>query len=368
VLLALAAGWLIAAAIARSLENAARALDRVAKYQLEDHEPPRSMVKEIFRLERAVRRVTASLRSFTRFAPEEIVRDVVATGREAMLTGERREVTVLFSDLRGFTGFAEKLPPEEVVAILNEHFELAVAIIARHGGFVVDFLGDAVFAVFGAPEAHADHVERAVACAIDMQRARAAKNEENRARGWPPMEMGVGIDTGAAVVGNMGSQRRIKYGVVGHVVNTAARIETFTVGGQVLVSETTKASLKIAARGPLEVEGKGVGTTLRLWEVLPAPVQELSRLEKPVDAGVRLILGKQLDSQVHPARLRRLGATGAALESDAPLSMFGAIQLLLDSFVIDGKVVEQSGRSALVRFTGVDWDTQARLEDFARSH
>jgi hypothetical protein len=102
--------------------------------------------------------------------------------------------------------------------------------------------------------------------------------------------------------------------------------------------------------------------------VLPAPVQELSRLEKPVDAGVRLILGKQLDSQVHPARLRRLGATGAALDSDAPLSMFGAIQLLLDSFVIDGKVVEQSGRSALVRFTGVDWDTQARLEDFARSH
>ena len=230
------------------------------------------MLKEVFRLQRAVRRVTASLRSFTRYAPEEIVRDVVATGHEAMLSGDRREVTVLFSDLRGFTGFAARLPPEEVVAILNDHFELLVAIIARHGGFVVDFLGDAVFAVFGAPEAHADHVERAVACAIETQRARAARNAHNRAeprsRGWPPMEMGVGIDTGTAVVGNMGSQRRIKYGVVGHVVNTAARIETFTVGGQVLVSETARSALgaRLAARGPLEVEGKGVGATLRVWE------------------------------------------------------------------------------------------------------
>jgi class 3 adenylate cyclase len=384
VVLALAAGWLIASAIARSLENAARALDRVAKYQLEEHEPPRSMVKEIFRLERAVRRVTASLRSFTRYAPEEIVRDVVATGREAMLTGERREVTVLFSDLRGFTGFAARLPPEEVVAILNDHFELLVGIIARHGGFVVDFLGDAVFAVFGAPEAHVDHVERAVACAIEMQRARAARNEHNRtephSRGWPPMEMGVGIDTGNAVVGNMGSQRRIKYGVVGHVVNSAARIETFTVGGQVLVSDAARSELgeRLIADGPIEAAGKGIGATLRLWEVLalrgetmrvlPTAVRELVALRSPLDAGVRLILGKQVDSQVHPARLRQLGAAGAELESSAPLAVFGALQVLFDSFEVEGKVVELNGRVALVRFTGVDWDTQARIETFARAH
>ena len=369
VALALGAGTLIATAIARELSGAAMALDRVAKYQLEEPAEPRSMLKEVFRLQRAVRRVTASLRSFTRYAPEEIVRDVVATGREAMLSGDRREVTVLFSDLRGFTGFAARLPPEEVVAILNDHFELLVAIIARHGGFVVDFLGDAVFVVFGAPEAHADHVERALACAIEMQRARAARNLETRARGWPPMEMGVGIDTGTAVVGNMGSQRRIKYGVVGHVVNTAARIETFTVGGQVLVSEAARSALgaRLDARGPLEVEGKGVGATLRLWEALPAPVHDLVALESPLEAGVRVILGKQVDPQVYAARLQRLGAAGAQLESSAPLAIFGALQLLLDSLVVDGKVVEMNGRSALVRFTGVDWDTQARLEALARA-
>jgi adenylate cyclase len=385
VALSIVVGTLIANAIARSLGNAARALDRVAKYQLEDPAPPSSVLREVFRLQRAVRRVTASLRSFTRYAPEEIVRDVVATGREAMLSGERREVTVLFSDLRGFTGFAEKLRPEEVVAILNDHFELLVAILARHGGFVVDFLGDAVFAVFGALEAHADHTERAVACAIEMQRARAARNEENRARGWPPMEMGVGIGTGTAVVGNMGSLRRIKYGVVGHVVNLAARIETFTVGGQVFVSEATRQALgeRLIVEGPHEVEGKGVSAPVRVWEVLalrgetasvlPDPVRDLVVLGHPFEAGVRRVEGKQVDAQVHPARLARLGATGAELECSAALAMFGALQVILPAkpaLTVDGKVVELTERdglsSALVRFTGLDWQTRDRIEAFAR--
>jgi class 3 adenylate cyclase len=384
--LAIVVGTLIANAIARSLGNAARALDRVAKYQLEDPAPPSSVLREVFRLQRAVRRVTASLRSFTRYAPEEIVREVVATGREAMLSGNRREVTVLFCDLRGFTAFAEKLPPEEVVAILNDHFELLVALLSRHGGFVVDFVGDAVFAVFGALDTHADHVERAVACAIEMQRARAARNEATRARGSTPLEMGCGIDTGAAVVGNMGSLHRIKYGVVGHVVNVAARIETFTVGGQVLVSDAVREALgaRLVVEGPLEVEGKGVSGTLRLWEVLalrgetmrvlPAAVRGLVVLQTPIEAGVRLIVGKQVDPQIHAARLARLGAAGAEIESNAPLAMFGALQVLLSTepaLTVDGKVVDLIERddvaSALIRFTGLDWDAQARIDAFARA-
>jgi adenylate cyclase len=292
-------------------------------------------------------------------------------------------VSVLFSDLRGFTGFAEKMAPEEVVAILNDHFELLVGIIIRHGGFVVDFLGDAVFAVFGAPQTYADHAQRAVACAIEMQRLRAARSLEHRARGWPPMEMGVGIDTGAAVVGNMGSLRRIKYGVVGHVVNVAARIETFTVGGQVLVSDATRAALgeRLVADGPLEATGKGVGATMRVWEVLalrgekmqvlPSAVQDLTVLPSPLEAGIRLIVGKQVDPQVHAARLLRLGAGGAELESKAPLATFGALQVLLPIATVDAKVVDLYVRegvgTALVRFTGVDWDTQARIDAFARA-
>ena len=384
--LAVMAGVLVSTSIARSLGGATRTLDRIARFELEGPALPRSVLLEVTQLEEAVGRVTASLRSFSRYAPEEIVREVVASGREAMLSGERREVSVLFSDLRGFTGFAERLRPEEVVAILNDHFGLLVGIIARHGGFVVDFLGDAVFTVFGAPRPDADHVEHAVTCAIEIQCARAAQNEHNRLRGWPPMEMGVGIDTGSAVVGNMGSPRRIKYGVVGNIVNVAARIETFTVGGQVLVSDSTRQILgdRLVADGPLEVEGKGVGTAIRLWDVLalhgdtplvlPAQVRDLTVLHQPIEARVRLFLGKQVDRQTHFARLHRLGAGGGEIESEAPLAVFDALQVLLPttrgnaSEILDGKVIalsaHEGARTALVRFTGIDWDTQARIEAF----
>jgi adenylate cyclase len=202
------------------------------------------------------------------------------------------------------------------------------------------------------------------------------------------MEMGVGIDTGTAVVGNMGSPRRIKYGVVGNIVNVAARIETFTVGGQVLDSDATRQALgdRLVADGPFEAEGKGVGMVIRLWEVLalqgdttlaiPSQVRDLAVLHPPLEARVRLFLGKQLDRETHVARLHRLGAEGGEMESDAPLAVFDALQVLLPTApggdaaeVLDGKVIALSeyegAPTALVRFTGIDWDTQARVEALA---
>jgi adenylate cyclase len=387
--LAVGAGVLVSTSIARSLGGATQTLDRIARFELEGAALPPSVLREVTQLEGAVGRVTASLRSFARYAPEEIVREVVVSGREAMLSGTRREVSVLFSDLRGFTGFAERIRPEEVVAILNDHFGLLVGIIARHGGFVVDFLGDAVFTVFGAPRPDVAHVQHAVMCAIEMQCARAAQNAQHRARGWPPLEMGVGIGTGAAVVGNMGAPRRIKYGVVGHIVNVAARIETLTVGGQVLISDATRQALgdRLVAAGPFEAEGKGVGAVIRLWEVLalqgdpplavPAPMRDLARLHPPLAARVRLFLGKQIGRQTHGAWLHRLGAEGGEMEADVPLAVFDALQVLLPiapgggaSEIVDGKVIalaaHEGVQTVLVRFTGLDWDTQARIETFAR--
>jgi adenylate cyclase len=277
---------------------------------------------------------------------------------------------------------------EQSVALLKRAYLEQVADTAVRWGGVVDFLGDAVFTVFGALRPDADHVEHAVMCGIEMQRARAAQNEQHRACGWPPMEMGVGIDTGAAVVGNMGSPHRIKYGVVGNIVNVAARIETFTVGGQVLVSDATRQALgdRLVADGPFEAEGKGVGAVIRLWEVLalqgdttlavPSQVRDLAVLHPPLEARVRLFLGKQVDRQTHLAWLHRLGAGGGEIESDAPLAVFDALQVLLpvatgdDALeILDGKVISlsehEAAQTALVRFTGIDWDTQARIEAFA---
>jgi len=247
--------------ISRPIESVSRQLMLMETFSLED--PPdresKTKIREIAELQGAAARVRASLRSFARYAPEETVREVAASGQETILSAGRREVTALFCDLRGFTSFAEKLAPEEVVTILNDHFDTMSGLIARHAGYVVDFLGDGLFAVFGAPEAAADHAARAVTCGIEMQLARDARNREYFAKGWPPLDMGIGINTGLAVVGNMGSSRRIKYGVVGHPVNLAARIESFTVGGQVLVSDSTREALadRLVADGPVDLVGPG---------------------------------------------------------------------------------------------------------------
>ena len=386
--IAVVVGFVLANGIARSLQRASSALDSAARFDPAEVPETRSVIREVAQLEDAVGRVNASLRSFARYAPEEIVRDIVLQGREAILSGERRDVTVLFSDLRGFTAFSERLRPEEVVAILNDHCELLVRIIATHHGFVVDFLGDAVFAVFNAPAHAANHVEHAVVCAIEIQRARAARNEQHRIRGWPPLEMGVGIDTGFAVVGNMGSVRRIKYGVVGHVVNAAARIETFTVGGQALVSDAVRAALgdRLVTEGPVDVEGKGLGAVMRLWQVvslrgettltMPSLLRDFVALPRPLDAGVRLFVGKQLDPEIHAARVHRLGAGGAELTTKAPLAIFSTVHVHLPALAatggadVDGKIIavgEQDGvTTALVSFTGVGWDTRDQLEALAR--
>jgi adenylate cyclase len=376
--------------LSRPIEGVSRALQSMETLSFA---PPaagesKSWVSEIAQLQRAVARVRASLRSFARYAPEEIVRAVAASGQETALSGDRREVTVMFCDLRGFTAAAEKLEPEQVVAILNDHFETLAGLIARHAGYVVDFLGDGLFAVFGAPEAAGGHAERAVACAIEMQLAREARNREMSARGWPPLEMGIGLNTGLAVVGNMGSDLRTKYGVVGHPVNLAARIESFTVGGQVFVSDSTREVLgeRLVADGPLEADAKGVSAHVHMWVVrrlegerpleLPAPASELVVLDSAMEVRLRLFRGKQVGAETYAAMLTRLGARGGELDTDCPLTMFDAVQVILPpesgiATALDGKVMtiteRASGRrSVLVRFGGLDWGARAQLEALAR--
>ena len=345
----------------------------------------KSRVREIAQLQDAVVRVRASLRSFARYAPEQTVREVAASGHETSLSADRREVTAVFCDLRGFTHIAEQLGPERVVAILNDHCDLLAGLVARHHGYVVDFLGDGLFAIFGAPEAREDHAGQAVACAIEMQLARERQNREFFGRGWPPLDMGIGINTGPAVVGNMGSERRTKYGVVGHPVNLAARIESFTVGGQVLVSESTRAALgdRLDAEGPLEAEAKGVAEPVRMWMVrrleeagrtlvLPPAVADLVALASAIDVTLRPLRGKQIGTDSYPARLSKVSASGGELETECPLTVFDAVQVILPpqagiAAALDSKVITVMNKATgqhtvCVRFGGLDWDVRAKLQ------
>lgn len=206
---------------------------------------------------------------FGRYLTDEIVDTVLDSPTGLALGGERREITILMADLRGFSSFASHRDPADVMTMVNHFLSVMTDVILRHGGTIDEFIGDAVLALFGAPRPLVDHARRAVDCATQMQRAMDEVNALNRAKDLPEVEIGVGVHTGEVIVGNIGSERRTKYGVVGDAVNLTSRIESFTRGGQVLVSEQTFRACggAVTAREEFTVRPKGYDREISLFEI-----------------------------------------------------------------------------------------------------
>ncbi len=204
-----------------------------------------------------------------RYVTDEVAEHVLAAPEELHLGGERREVTILMSDLRGFTVMSDRMDPERVVTVLNHYLHHMVEIVLKWGGTIDEIIGDALLIIFGAPLPMDDHAERAASCAIEMQRGMAAVNEALAGEGLPPIACGIGLNTGEVVVGNIGSEKRMKYSVVGSPVNLTARIESLTIGGQVLASESTLSALGGKARvdGKLRVNMKGFDRPVTIYEI-----------------------------------------------------------------------------------------------------
>ena len=180
--------------------------------------------------------------SFERFAPRVVVERIVAGG---VATGaERKEVTILFADLVGFTALAERLAPEVLVRILNDYFGRMSRVVSDHRGHVAKFIGDGLMATFGALEPNPWQTNDAVHAALDMRAALAAYNEELVAEGLPPLRVGVGIHCGPTVAGVIGSPELNEFTVIGSTVNTAARVERLTRihGADILVTEAVRAA------------------------------------------------------------------------------------------------------------------------------
>jgi adenylate cyclase len=206
---------------------------------------------------------------FGRYLSVEIMSSLVENPLALELGGERRRVTIMMSDLRGFTDLSERLKPEQVVQMLNAYFKVMVDVVFKYKGTINEIIGDSLLIIFGAPQEMPDRTQMAVACAIEMQNAMGRVNEYNRGDGLPRIEMGIGINEAEVIVGNIGSSKRIKYGVVGSGVNMTSRIESYTIGGQILVSESVYSVIGDLLRvdGRREFTPKGSTRPLRVFEI-----------------------------------------------------------------------------------------------------
>jgi len=321
--------------------------------------------------------------TFGRYTSDDIVGVLLDMPEGLKLGGEKREVTLLMSDLRGFTALAERLEATAVVALLNHYLSAMVELIHRTGGTIDEIIGDAIFVLFGAPMVMPDAAQRAVRCALEMQKAMRGVNEHNFQMGWPEIEMGIGIHTGEVVVGNIGSTKRSKYGVVGRTVNLTARIESFTVGGQVLVSPTL---INAAGRGlilgdEVKVHAKGMREALGCRELLghedhpglllKEEVASFTTLAEPIPFSYMSLTDKHLDEKMHPGTLLSLSTRRAIVEVTYPLESYANIMLRLEAGAGDeeselyAKVIhplDESIRRYLIHFTSVSPAVQGRLQ------
>jgi adenylate cyclase len=250
VLMAVLVAGYVASSVARPLRHLQEAMARVAQGALDTRCPVVSN-DELGAVAEGFNRMVGGLRereemreTFGKYV-SPAVRDEILAGR-ASLDGGLRDVTILFADLRDFTPWVEATPPAEVVSVLNAYFTEMDRAIRAHGGLVLQFIGDEIEAVFGAPVAHAGHADQAVGAALEMQSRLEAWNAGRRAHGMTELRHGIGIHSGTVVAGNIGSSERMSYTLVGDAVNLASRIQSLnkTFGTRILVSGITRAMLR----------------------------------------------------------------------------------------------------------------------------
>jgi adenylate cyclase len=197
--------------------------------------------------------------NFSRYVSDHVLQKILSSTKPTKLEGERRKITVLFSDIRQFTHLSESLPPEQVVALLNEYFKVMLDIIFEHKGTLDKFIGDGLMVEFGAPLDDEIQEKNAITTAIDMQKALEKLNTT-----WkqPNIQVGIGIHTGFAIVGNVGSEKRMDYTAIGDTVNVAFRLEQMTksTNRSILISEDTYQAIKeefsAESLGPITLPGR----------------------------------------------------------------------------------------------------------------
>ncbi len=393
ILLTLFLSIFFARGITKPLHILVDAANKISLGKREDIYIAKHSADEIGTLSSAMNKMLASIRNsetlliqrnelirniFGRYLSDEVVNTLLETESGLALGGERREITILTSDLRGFTAQSNKLPSEQVIKILNFYLEAIGEEIAKYNGTINDFLGDGILVFFGAPILRNDDPERAVACAIAMQLAMTDINKQLQAWGFDALEMGIGINTGEAVVGNIGSEKRTKYSAIGNEVNLAYRIESYTIGGQIFISEATfrKIDNIIKIRSEKQVNPKGIKQTIKLYEVdgitgkynlnLNQTEAELFILREEILLQYTVLEGKHVGTKIFNARMYKLSASSALIHCDTmlipePLSNLKINFINISEEDVYAKVLSKGEEGLYIHFTSLSFKLKNQL-------
>ena len=298
-----------------------------------------------------------------------------------------REVTIVLADLRGFTAISESFPPTAVLELLNRYLGRMSEIIFRHEGAIDKFMGDSIMVLFGAPNAHDDDVQRALACAVEMQLAMEEINDDNKRRGMPELFMGIGINTGTVMAGLLGSELYSEYTVIGDEVNLASRIEAFSLRGQILISRNTYERCRgfVQTAEPMDVHVKGKAEPVSLREVLAIPslglevprqeIRRSPRIEVRIPFTYQLVKSKIVVPQVHQGTILDISYHGVLAEVSEDIEALLEIKLGLDLSLVGYKATDiyakvlkcrqQDARYlAAVEFTSVSVQSNMNIQQF----
>ena len=346
------AGLLFAVNISRPIRRLRDGMNQVGEGDF-SATVPTSGAREIVQLGQAFNHLGAKLAeyiekrdfirdTFGRYVTQEVVRQLLESRDGLELGGETREVTILMSDLRGFTALIAEMEPKKAIAFLNRYYGRMIDVLMEYEAVIDEIMGDGILAFFGAPRVQEDHPVRAVACALQMQVAMDEVNSENEIRGFPHLEMGIAVNTGKVVVGNIGSEKRTKYGLVGAQVNFTARMETYAVGGQVLISPSTYSLTQdlVEVGETIDVQMKGVSGITTLFNIQgigePYSIRLREResimraLPESIPAQICRLSDKQITAKVGTAWITQISDTEAVIQSEKELHEWDDVRLQLE--------------------------------------
>lgn len=313
-------------------------------------------------------------KTFGKFVPNRNIEELLDESNVSTFKGERIEVTILQSDIRGFSSIIQGMEAKGAVDMLNNYLLKMTEIISRYNGTVIEFIGDAVLAAFGSPIKNEDHASSAIASALEMQLAMREVNRYNKNHAYPELQMGVGIDTGMVYVGYLGSEKRMKFDVIGPAVNLCSRIESYSIGGQILVSDNTLRLAKNVDTLTREVVyPKGFNEKVYINSVIgigkPYNVSYLpsynipKTIEEKIKISFNIISEKHIEKKANAGLVVAVSSDAVIIESNKRCELFTDIRIAKYNLI--GKVISSSAKGMLVRFTQIpnDYDGWGHIKE-----